>query len=100
MSKLYVVVSRGGEFPNDWEVFSKAFKDLKKAENYLEEMEAEEVVERAISDRCYKCKNPSSECPFYIKSEFWDTDCDNKEHYMYRDKQTHYIQEIECEEQW
>lgn len=98
MSKIYVVVCKGGEYPNEWTYPCRGFTNLKKAERYMAEMEANEEVERAITNTCIKCTKPSANCPFFIKGDYFDSDCDNRDNYLYRDEEVFYIEEVEYEE--
>jgi hypothetical protein len=82
----------------DEDIPLKAFHDIKKAEGYMEECAAEEEYKRKISEMCRNCDKADPNCMQYKRPDFWDTDCDTRDEYEWRENESFWINEIPLEE--
>lgn len=76
----------------------KGFTDIKKAEAYMSECVGREEYKRKVSAMCRNCDKADSNCMQYRTPDNWDTDCDTRDEYAYRDDESFWIREIPMEE--
>ena len=76
----------------------KTFKDIKKAENYRDELVAEEQEMRHVRDRCLECNGTNYTCPYFLEDKYCEGECENMEYYTFHDDTYYSIVDMELEE--
>lgn len=97
MSRLYLVISGSGEWAEDYEeTIEKAFKDLKRASDYISELEEIEQGLRDAAERCRDCGGLNHSCPLYQVPYSKEDECGAYE--PWHDNVSFRIEEVECED--
>ena len=95
-NKIYVVYEYIEE-PDDYtEVMLKAFGDIDKAKNFVEQCEQNERSVKELVDKCDKCDVPDETCPFYVPAMFGKDECEVR--IPYYSEKMYGIKELDYEE--
>lgn len=96
ISKIYLVISCSGQYEEYYEKVEKAFKDVKKAEKYMDELEDQEENNRKMAERCMECAGLCKEYQCYAEPFDAMDECECYE--PYHDNKHFRIDEVELEE--
>ena len=97
MSKIYLVVESCGQHGEGWEIIKKAFKDVVKANHYMNTLIDAENDIRYIRDKYCRFCNGYQNCPYYVESTYEDDICENSE-YILHNNIDYRIEEVMFEE--
>lgn len=100
MSKIYGVFISSFDEETNKPINSilKTFKDIKKAENYRDELIAEEIEIRHMRYKCLACGAHSYNCPYYVEGDYGYEECNNYEYYAFHQDTYYSIVDMELEE--
>lgn len=96
ISKIYLVISCSGQYEEYYEKVEKAFKDVKKAEKYMDELKQIEQKSEEWANKCRECLGLNKECPFYTIP--YDNGDECEAYNPYHDNKFFRIDEVELEE--
>lgn len=96
MSKVYLVISCCGEYDDYLETVKMAFTDVKKAEDYVNELRDEEQGYRDMANKCRECMGIDKLCPCYTSS--FDVSDECEAYNPYHDEREYRIDEVELVE--
>ena len=97
MSKVYLVIESGGQYEDGWENIKKVFKDVVKANHYMNTLiDAENDIRYMRDNYCRFCKG-NDDCPHYVESTYEDDICENSD-CVFHDNISYRIEEAEFEE--
>ena len=99
VSTIYGVYEYGGSNEDRWEILMKTFKDFNKARLYRDDRELEELTNRQIAEKCQKCCEANTSCPFYKEPTYMDQFCGTYEEYAWRVDAFYKIEEIDYEDE-
>ena len=97
MNKVYLVIESGGQYDDTWEVIKKAFKDVVKANHYMNTLIDTENNIRYMRDEYCRCCKGNGDCPHYVKSTYEDDICEYSE-YVFHNNLSYRIEEVLLEE--
>ena len=98
MSMIYGVYENGGLWEDSYHTLLKCFKNVKKAENYMKELEAVESATRYMRDKCENCNGYNKDCPLWMEPYNKDDECQNYSTYTWHDNKDYSIEEVELVE--
>ena len=96
MAKIYFVKSTCGEYEDRIDTIEKACTDVKKAEDYVKELEDREQGYRDMADKCRECGGLNKECPFYTVPFYEIDGCEN--YHPWHDNIYFSIEEVDLED--
>ena len=98
MNKIYAVISTSGSYDERYECVERCFKDIKKAEAYKAELEADNEKALAMATKCRECAGICKDCPLWIASTDILDECENYMNYAYYCNIDYHIREYDYEE--
>ena len=96
--KIYAVYENGGSWEDRYHALLKCFKDVKKAENYIKELEDTEASERAMAEKCASCDGKDTNCPMWLEPYDKEDECENYFAFVNHEPVNYEIQDAELEE--
>lgn len=98
---IYGVFCYSEDDKTSWDVLLKAFADVKKAEEFMNDLQSRETVARDIAKMCERNEDNmgcTANCPYFNEPVYTDSKCSTYEEYAWRPDEEFEIREIKYEE--